>query len=282
MYNNDANVAILLATYNSANYLGQQLDSLFNQTYKDWHLFIHDDGSSDNTLDIIQDYAVKFGRITVLNDDKKRLGATFNFVHILENVTSSYYMFCDHDDIWLPKKIERAISEIREQEMLFPQSPVVLHTDLILVDKDLNIISNSLWAYAKISPKLLKDKRYGLVSSLITGCTLAINNSAKQQLAVNFPSDKDFLHDAWIGLQAIYSNNTIIISLEKSDILYRLHGKNESGVPKIGLKYYISRFSKIGEVFKDLYKKRRYLEYFHYGSLLKFIVYKISYNFKRK
>lgn len=282
MYNNDAKVAILLATYNSANYLSEQLDSLYSQTYKDWHIFIHDDGSTDNTLDIINDYIAKYGKITVLNDDKKKLGATFNFVHILNNVDSRYYMFCDHDDVWLPMKVERAISEIQKQEKLFPESPIILHTDLILVDKDLNIISDSLWSYARISPKLLKEKRYGLVSSLVTGCTLAMNNFAKSQLAVNFPPDTDFLHDAWIGLQAIYAKNAIIISLEKSDILYRLHGKNESGVPKVGIKYYINRLTKSSDLFKDLNKKRKYLKYFEYGSLLKFIVYKISYNFKRK
>lgn len=282
MYNNDANVAILLATYNSADYLSQQLDSLFNQTYKDWHIFIHDDGSTDNTLEIVDEYSRRFGKITILKDDKKRLGATFNFVHILDNVTSKYYMFCDHDDIWLPEKIGRAIFEIEKQEKSFPQSPIVLHTDLILVDKDLKVISDSLWNYTRIRPELLKDRRYGLVSSLITGCTLAINNFAKIQLAVDFPSDKDFLHDAWIGLQAIYAKNAIIISLDKSDILYRLHGRNESGVPKIGMKYYIKRLSKFGEMFRDLGRKKKYLKYFDYGSLLKFIFYKVSYNFKRK
>ena len=67
MYNTDQN-AVLLATYNGERYLREQLDSLFEQTNQNWHLFVHDDGSSDQTATIIQNYQMRFpDRITILS-----------------------------------------------------------------------------------------------------------------------------------------------------------------------------------------------------------------------
>lgn len=280
MYNNNATVAILLATYNSANYLSQQLDSLFKQTYSDWHIFIHDDGSKDNTLKIVNDFSQKFGKITVLDDRKRGLGATFNFVHILNNVHSKYYMFCDHDDVWLPNKIAITVAELEKEETNHPQKAVLVHTDLHVVDQNLSLISNSLWEYARIDPKLLKQKNFALVSYFATGCTMGFNYIAKRELAVDFPDDKYFLHDAWIALQAVY-RNAVIVSISEPTILYRLHGNNAAGVPKVDLAYYLKRLSFTSKLVSDLKKKRPYLQYFNYGSFLKYIYYKFMYGFKR-
>lgn len=280
MYNNSATVAILLATYNSANYLSQQLDSLFEQTYSDWHIFIHDDGSTDNTIGIVNDYAEKFGKITVLDDDKKKLGATFNFVHILNNVESQYYMFCDHDDVWLPNKIAITITTIEREESNYPEKSVLVHTDLQVVDKDLKCINSSLWKHAQINPTLLKQKKFALVSYFATGCTMGFNAMAKKELAIDFPNDKYFLHDAWIALQAVY-REAIIVSISEPTILYRLHGSNAAGVPKIGVAYYLKRLSFISKFIADLENKRLYLDYFNYGSFFKYLYYKALYSFKR-
>ena len=280
MYNNTATVAILLATYNSADYLSQQLDSLFDQTYKDWHIFIHDDGSTDSTLDVVNNYAAKYGKITVLIDDKKKLGATFNFVHILNNVNSRYYMFCDHDDVWLPNKIAITVEEIGKIEAKYPQKAVLVHTDLQVVDKDLTCISSSLWQHAQINPRLLKQKEFALVSYFATGCTMGFNAIAKKELAIDFPNDKYFLHDAWIALQAVYKD-AIIVSVDEPTILYRLHGNNAAGVPKIGITYYLKRLSFIRKFATDLKDKRPYLDYFNYGSFFKYLYYKAVYSLKR-
>ena len=98
-------IAILMATYNGAKYLREQIDSLLAQTCQDWHLFIHDDGSSDDTMSIVNQYIETHpDKITIL-DYPSQGGACKNFLSMLEQVDSSYYTFCDQDDVWLPSWI---------------------------------------------------------------------------------------------------------------------------------------------------------------------------------
>ena len=101
-------VDILLATYNGERFLDEQMHSLLSQSYTEWHLIIRDDGSTDNTLAIIQRYKKQYpNKITILEDNLANLGACRNFGRILEQSDADYAMFCDQDDVWLPKKIPR-------------------------------------------------------------------------------------------------------------------------------------------------------------------------------
>jgi glycosyltransferase involved in cell wall biosynthesis len=96
-------IAILMATYNGEKYLGEQIDSLLAQTNMDWQLYIHDDGSTDNTQAILQEYAQKHSNIHILEYESQR-GAMKNFLSLLQRVEADYYMFCDQDDVWLKQK----------------------------------------------------------------------------------------------------------------------------------------------------------------------------------
>ena len=87
------NLAILLATYNSEKYLRQQLDSVLNQSYTDWKLYIRDDGSKDKTLEIVNEYIQRDDRLYLLHDEVKGRGAKNSFLWLLEQTDSSYTMF---------------------------------------------------------------------------------------------------------------------------------------------------------------------------------------------
>lgn len=228
--------AILLATYNSAKYLRAQLDSLYKQTLRDWILVVHDDGSKDETLKIIEEYQLIYHNIIVIGNDIHGLGPQKNFMYLLENVDAQYYLFCDHDDIWLPDKVEKAISTIKKHEGSNKSLPVVYHSDLTVVDGNLNVISNSLWQYAKVRPDLMRKKNFVMTSCFITGCTLAINNAAKQ----NIPpiDERAIMHDWWIGIHSVLQGMTLISDPSRT-ILYRLHGNNDSGIPHIQTIQYI-------------------------------------------
>ena len=101
-------LAILLATYNGERYLQEQIDSLYRQTYKDWVLYIHDDGSTDGTCGIISKNAAEHGNIVVMEHQGGH-GAKDNFFGMLERVDADYYMFCDQDDVWLEDKVEKSL-----------------------------------------------------------------------------------------------------------------------------------------------------------------------------
>lgn len=242
--------AILLATYNSSKYIREQLDSLYNQTYKDWILYVHDDGSNDNTLDIITEYKKRYKNIVLLGEEIKHLGPKKNFMYLLNNVQADYYFFCDHDDVWFENKVELSLREIQNMELGNKNIPVIFHSDLTVVDGKLNVISQSMWKYAKIIPDLMHRRNYVMTSCYITGCTLSINNAAKK-LIPPMPENA-IMHDWWIGIHAVLQNMKII-SWHQSTMLYRLHGANDSGIPRVTIIKYLKRI--IGSLFISNYDR---------------------------
>ena len=112
-------IAILMATYNGERFLAEQIASILGQANHDWHLYIHDDGSKDNTVNILNDHAMKHpDEITVL-DYPPQGGALSNFMSLLERVEADYYMFSDQDDVWMPEKVELTLQKIREMEKTY-------------------------------------------------------------------------------------------------------------------------------------------------------------------
>lgn len=104
-------VDILLATYNGAKYLPEQLASLESQTHGDWRLIVRDDGSSDGSLDLVRDWAVETGSdLVVLEDGESRLGPAQSFGQLLARSDAPYFAFCDQDDVWLAEKIKARLA----------------------------------------------------------------------------------------------------------------------------------------------------------------------------
>ena len=100
-------IDILMATYNGEKYLAEQIESIINQSYTNWHLYIQDDCSTDRTLTVAFSYQKKFPeKITVIKNTKNSGSAKDNFFSMLSLSTSEYIMFSDQDDIWLPDKIK--------------------------------------------------------------------------------------------------------------------------------------------------------------------------------
>ena len=96
-----------MATYNGEKYLREQLQSLYNQTYTDWTLYIGDDGSSDGTASIVREFSQRYGNI-VFHQNSEGKGTMRNFMDLLAEAEADYYMFCDQDDVgcrirWKPR-----------------------------------------------------------------------------------------------------------------------------------------------------------------------------------
>ena len=177
MINSKSEIAILMATYNGEKYLGEQIDSILAQTYHDWHLYIHDDGSKDGTLSIIQEYVLNHPDKITLLDYPSQGGACKNFLSLLERVEAPYYMFCDQDDVWLPEKIEKKYAKIRELEKENHHTPIVVYSDLIVTDSNLNTISPSLWNIAGIYPEFVKSFDEMAANTLMSGCAMLFNQT---------------------------------------------------------------------------------------------------------
>ena len=212
-------IAVLMSTYNGEDYLAQQIESIQKQSYEDWRLFIRDDGSSDDTVKIIEEYQKKDRRIQLINQEHiKNIGVVRSFFELLENVDADFYMFSDQDDYWLPDKIKVTLEEMLKYNFDLPNC---VYTNLQIVDKNLNG-----------EERLLKRNWQSFTNVLFTnnvyGCTMMINNSLKGM--VNFKQidyQRIYMHDWWLALIAAEFGNLRFI--EKATILYRQHGGNQVG-----------------------------------------------------
>ena len=151
----DDTVDIAIATYNSEAFIREQLDSLVAQTHARQRWIIRDDDSADDTVGILGNYLADNAMETVvLEDDLGHLGACMNFSRILGETSSDYVMCCDHDDVWLPEKIEKTLKKMKSLEEEHGRgTPVVIHTDMKIVDVELNPIAESYRRYQQLPPK---------------------------------------------------------------------------------------------------------------------------------
>lgn len=228
-------ISILLATYNSGDRLPFLLTSLQNQTYRDWSLYIHDDGSSDNTLEVCKDFARQDDRIIIVEDSMKHRGSKGSFMWLLSQVQSDYYMFCDQDDVWLPFKIELTLDYMKRQECASPDCPILVHTDLAVCDGQYTVTHHSLWKQSRVHPEKLLSLDYMGLFPFVTGCTMMINQYAKN---VSLPmKDGAPMHDWWIAHQVLKYGGEVI-NVHKSTILYCQHGGNVVGANKISFAYF--------------------------------------------
>ena len=236
-----ATVEILLATYQSEAYLREQIDSILNQTDTNWQLLVHDGGSTDSTLDIVRSYEKKYPhKIHLLGSC--RASACRNFSQLLETATAELVMLCDHDDVWLPEKIALTRKKfIEETNKCGPDTPLLVFSDLTIVDRNLKMIFPSLMNYSNLSPKRL-ELQHLLVQNVPHGNTMMIN-AALCRLVHPIPM-KAVMHDNWISLTAAAFGR--IAYLDQTTLLYRQHECNIIGascysIPSLIKKIYDGR-----------------------------------------
>jgi glycosyltransferase involved in cell wall biosynthesis len=233
-----AQVDVLLATYNGAAYLPELLRSISDQDFTGWRLVVGDDHSSDATGEILAALAAEDPqRLRVLPSGEERFGARGNFGRLCEASTAPYAMFCDQDDVWLPGKIALTLARMRELEAESgAETPILVHTDLSVVDARLGPISSSLWRYQRLDPRLTSP-RHIAVQNHITGCAVMVNR-ALLKLALPIPPEA-IMHDWWLALVA--SVHGRISAIDRPTILYRQHGGNSLGAKRWGLRLIVDR-----------------------------------------
>ena len=265
-----------MATYNGEKYLKEQIDSILAQTYMDWHLFIHDDGSTDSTYMILQEFSEKHPNHITLLDYPSQSGACANFMNLLERIDAHFYMFSDQDDVWIKEKIE---IEMREMITLTDDGnkPVIVFTDLYVVNSYFQIISESFTRFSCIFPEYLKASFNKLgAANMITGCTMLFNKSAKT--CIQHPYTSATMHDAWIALCVIKSGG-IISYISIPTVYYRQHDGNSIGASDIKHNGFVYRITHIKKLYQENKKHYLMLSALGYGSIYKYILFKIKYKF---
>jgi glycosyltransferase involved in cell wall biosynthesis len=279
MINNNKKVSILLATYNSETYLKEQLDSLRNQSYQYWNLYIRDDGSTDNTLNIINEYSGFESRIVLIKDDYKNLGAAKSFMQLVKEVESDFYFFCDHDDVWLPDKLKISLEALQDETKKDKNVPLIVHSDLYVVNQSLEIVNDSFWKSSGIKPNILNNKSFIQVFNFVTGCTMGFNRKARD-ISTDFPQDIP-MHDWWIALNVL-NNRGRVINIKEPLIYYRQHAKNEVGARNVDLKYFLNKFLNLKTILNDHARHIQFLKSINGHGYLKYYLIKIYYSLVRK
>ena len=267
-------IAILMATYNGEKFLAEQIDSLLAQTCQDWHLYVHDDGSADDTLAIVRRYIRKYPEKISLFDYPAQGGACRNFMSLLEKVEAQYYMFCDQDDVWINTKIEMELSEMVKLEKQNKGLPIIVNSDLTVVDADLQTIHPSYWQFQNIYPEFVKRLEDFSATNVVTGCTMLFNQQAKT--IIQKPYHRAVMHDAWITL-CVVANNGILYNMETPTVLYRQHGNNAIGakdVKRLTIRYRLQHLVELTTIFCNQYRQ---LNAISRVSLIAYIRSKIKY-----
>jgi glycosyltransferase involved in cell wall biosynthesis len=231
-------VEILLATYRGAQKLDEQINSLFAQTYKNWQLLIRDDGSDDATKDIIEKLVSKHPeRVHFIQDSSGRLGPAGSFSTLLSHSFAEYVMFCDQDDVWLSDKIQVTLDRMQKfEDNSGKKIPVLIHSDLKVVDKCSAVVAASFWKHQNIHPRKRETINRLLVQNVVTGCTVMINNVLRD-FSLPVPDDA-VMHDWWLALVATAFGK--VEHVDQPTILYRQHDANVVGVKGWGIPFVLN------------------------------------------
>jgi len=247
-------ISILMATHNGERYIAEQIDSLLNQTYKDFTLYICDDASTDKTFSIVSRYAeMNPGKIIVSRNERNTKSAKSNFIKMMIEHKDDYVMLCDQDDVWRPVKIEITVAKMKEMENMYgKETPLLVHSDLMVVDENLKIISPS-FKDAMNADYSKTELRNIVIQNTLTGCT-AMYNRALADL-INIEPRYMVMHDWWLIL--IASAFGKVGTLKEQTVMYRQHKDNEVGAKDVRtLRYKLERvlnYKKVKEAINITY-----------------------------
>jgi glycosyltransferase involved in cell wall biosynthesis len=209
-----------MSTYNGQEWVDEQITSIINQDYTDWHLHIRDDGSTDNTKEIlIKRQKQHPERITLYLEEN--MGVIESFNRLLSFSSAPYIAFSDQDDLFKSDKILKMVEKMQ------PFKPQLVHHDLRVVDQSLKEIHPSFWK--KIHLKTYADLSRLLVQNVVTGCACLFNRPLLE-LATPLPKEC-MMHDHWMALVAAAFGQ--ITAIDEPLTLYRQHGNNQIGAASL-------------------------------------------------
>ena len=214
--NSNNNVLVLLSTYNGEKYLSELLDSVLTQKNVNVNILIRDDGSSDNTKKIIEDYQKRNKNIE--SYFKQNVGYARSFWDLLnKNKKYDYYAFCDQDDVWLEDKLYNAMELLKKEDR---NIPLLYTSNVIPVDENLVNIK-----YNSFKENRVLNIYESFQKSILPGCTFVFNYKAKE-IASKYDGYMES-HD-WT-LYCIVRVFGKIIFDSNSRILYRISSQNTIG-----------------------------------------------------
>ena len=204
-------ISVCLATYNGSKYIVEQIDSILSQLELSDELVISDDGSNDDTVDIVRSY--KDERIKLIFNEGEK-GYTNNFQNALVNCIGDYIFLSDQDDIWMPRKVELCLKELEFVDF-------VVH-DARVVDSKVNVLFDSYFSFRGVKSGFFNN----FIKIGYLGCCMAFKRNVVDRV-IPFPCYKNYItHDSWLTLMSEFYFKSKLI--HEPLISYRRHSENTS------------------------------------------------------
>ena len=204
-------ISVAMATYNGEKYIQEQLDSILKQLNDKDEIIISDDGSTDNTINIINSYKDK--RIRIIEGPHK--GVKQNFANAISNCKGKYIFLSDQDDIWLDYKVNTVLKVFETTDCT-----CVVH-DATVFDSNTNkVIMDSFYKFRKSGKGIIKN----IIKNSYIGCCMAIDKKIVDKI-IPIPDDIE-MHDQWIGIMCEKYGNSVFINDKL--LKYRRHNNNQS------------------------------------------------------
>lgn len=244
-------ILILMTTYNGERYIGEMIDSIVAQEHTNWKLIVSDDGSTDRTLEIVDQYVAQFPEKIVHYSSGQRFGnPQYHFMHLLTNFHNApYIMFSDQDDVWHRDKLSKTYAMMKKVEK-DTTVPAMVHTDLKVVDAQLNELHPSFHQLTKLDGGCL-SLNHILIQNPVAGCTMMFNQALAELATQVIPDQYIIMHDWWLTLLASACGTTGYLC--EATIDYRQHGNNSVGASNAHSLSYILRRIREQNVEESLY-----------------------------
>jgi len=223
----DNSISIALCTYNGALYLREQLASIAAQTRKPAELVACDDGSRDESVAMLEEFASRVDFPVRVIKNEKNLGSTKNFEQAIRLCRGDYIALCDQDDWWSPQKLDSMARALRHH------SAGGIFSDAVLMDENSRLTGDTLWGLNLFEePDTVFNSRARdhaiselLRRNLVTGAALMFRAELREIL---IPVPEEWVHDGWIAWMIVLHSRLVAIS--QPLIRYRIHGAQQVGV----------------------------------------------------
>lgn len=216
-------LSVAVCTYNGEQYILEQLNSILSQNIPVDEIVVGDDGSTDNTVEVVRSRLSESSVQWSVIQNEKNLGYRKNFENVIAHTKGDLIFLCDQDDVWVPEKTEKIIRE-------FDADPTCLmvFTDAYVTDSQLNVREGSLWDSFYLSENIdsFSDSWEMLLNGYyITGATACIKRELFEK---SIPFSDIWVHDGWLGIHAAMYGT--VRALPEKLIYYRQHDSNQIGV----------------------------------------------------
>lgn len=225
-------ISIALCTFNGAEFIGQQIDSIINQSVVPSELIICDDGSSDNTVDIIEEISKSCPFAIKIVKNNIRLGFVKNFEQAILLCSGDIIFLCDQDDVWHEEKIEMTIAEFEHDDDV-----MAVFTNADVVSDRLVSLGHTMFDHVGFGEQeknsVLNGGDFELALSMffVTGMTLAFKTELTPAIVPIPTHNPSIIHDRWIALIASAVGKLAFVDVPL--VRYRQHGNQQIGASKV-------------------------------------------------